>query len=120
MSFRIPLPNDPFREYCFAEYGSIHNLIDKANNGEVVAQADLGLAYSQVFGDLLPRDYEKAIGWLTTAVNKGDESPVTLGKLGELLDRKGTSLYQRKAYEMYHRAAKQGCTNSQINLAEMY
>ena len=113
MSFRIPLPNDPFREYCFAEYGSIHN-------GEVVAQADLGLAYSQGFGDLLPRDYEKAIGWLTTAVNKGDESPITLGKLGELLDRKGTSLYQRKAYEMYHRAAKQGCTNSQINLAEMY
>ena len=105
MSFRIPLPNDPFREYCFAEYGSIHN-------GEVVAQADLGLAYSQGSGDLLPRDYEKAIGWLTTAVNKGDESPITLGKLGELLDRKGTSLYQRKAYEMYHRAAKQGCTKT--------
>ena len=120
MSFRIPLPDDPFREYCFEKYGSIQHLIDKAKNGEIVAQADLGLAYSEGFGDLLPRDYEKAIGWLNTAVNRGYESPVILGTLGELLDRKRTPLYQRKAYEMYHRAAKQGCTNSKINLAEIY
>ena len=112
--------DDPFREYCFEKYGSIQHLIDKAKHGEIVAQADLGIAYSEGFGDLLPRDYEKAIGWLNTAVNRGYESPVILGTLGELLDRKRTPLYQRKAYEMYHRAAKQGCTNSKINLAEIY
>ncbi|XP_068751889.1 uncharacterized protein [Montipora capricornis] len=32
----------------------------------------------------------------------------------------GKLQHRRKAYEMYHRAARLGCTSSQINLAEMY
>ncbi|CAH3196462.1 unnamed protein product, partial [Porites evermanni] len=108
------------QQYYTEKYGSIENLIGKAKNGEIVAQADLGMAYSEGFGDVLPMDDDKAIGWLNTAVENGNEFPTVLAKLGELLDRKGTPLYQRKAYEMYLRAAKLGFGNSQFNLAEMY
>ena len=117
----FPIPSDlTFQKYCIDKYGSIEELIDKAKKGEIDAQADLGCAYSQGFGDLLPKDDDKAIGCLSTAVDKGYEIPAFLGKLGELLDRKGTVRHQQKAYEMYHRAAKLGCRNSQLNLAEMY
>ena len=119
MNFSIP-ENLEFQQYCFEKHGSIENLIDKAKKGEIVAQADLGIAYSEGFGDLLPKDEDKAIGWLNAAVERGYELPAILEKLGELLDLKGTTLCQRKAYEMYHRAAKLGSTNAQINLAEMY
>lgn len=121
MNFPIPKSNDlTSQKYYIAKYGSIEKLIDKAKNGEIHAQADLGWAYSEGFGDLLPQDDDKAIGWLSTAIDKGYELPHTLGKLGELLDRKGTIRHQQKAYEMYHRAAKLGCRSSQLNLAEMY
>ena len=113
----FPIPNDlTSQKFCIDKYGSI----DKAKNGEILAQADLGWAYSEGFGDLLPQDNEKAIGWLSTAVDNGYEFPTILGKLGELLDRKGTIRLRQKAYEMYHRAAKLGCRSSQLNLAEMY
>ena len=78
------------------------------------------MAYSEGFGDELPKDTDKAIGCLNTAVERGYKFPSILEKLGELLDLKGTPQYRRKAYEMYHRAAKLGCTTSQLNLAEMY
>ena len=119
MNFSIP-ENLDFQQYCFEKHGSIENLIDKAKKGEIVAQADLGIAYSEGFGDLLPKDEDKAIGWLNAAVERGYELPAILEKLGELLDLKGTTLCQRKAYEMYHRAAELGSTNAQINVAEMY
>ena len=108
------------RKYCIEKYGSIENLKYKAKNGEIIPQADLEVAYSEGLGDELPRDTDKAIGWLSTAVEKGCETPYILGKLGELLYRKGTLPHQRKAYEMYLRAANLGCTSSQLNLAEMY
>ena len=83
-----------FRKYCVEKYGSIENLKYKAKNGEIVAQADLGVACSEGLGDELPKDSEKAIGWLNTAVEKGYETPYILGKLGELLDLKGTPVHQ--------------------------
>ena len=117
----FPIPGDlNCRKYCIEKYGSIENLKYKAKNGEIIAQADLGVAYSEGLGDELPKDTDKAIGWLNTAVEKGYEIPSFLGKLGELLDRKGTLPHQRKSYELYHRAARLGCTTSQFNLAEMY
>ena len=114
----FPIPSS--QQSCIETYGSIENLIAKARNGDITAQADLGSAYSEGCGDLLPKDNDKAIGWLSTAVESGYELPFALGKLGELLDQKGTPLHQRKAYEMYHRAARLGFSYSQLNLAEMY
>ena len=119
MNFPIP-DYVNFQQFCLEKYGSIETLIAKAKNGDTIAQRDLGYAYSEGCGDELPQDADKAIGWLNAAVEKGYESPTILGKLGELLDRKGTELCHRKAYEMYHRAARLGCTTSQFNLAEMY
>ena len=125
----FPLSNDlNSQKYYIDKYGSIEKLIDKAKNGEIHAQADLGCAYSQGFGDLLPQDNDKAIGWLSTAIDKGYELPHALGKLGELLDRKGTIRHQQKAYEMYRSIdrllfrssifidwVRPGCTTGQRN-----
>ena len=120
----FPVPDDlNFRKHFIERlerYGSIEDLKYKAKNGEIIAQADLGVAYSEGLGDELPKDTDKAIGWLNTAVDRGFEMPSFLGKLGELFDRKGTLPHQRKAYEMYHRAARLGCETAQFNLAEMY
>ena len=109
-----------FTTYCKEKYGTIENLQLKAKSGEITAQVDLGMAYSEGLGKELPKDVDEAIGWLHTAVEGGCELPFTLAKLGELLDRKGTIQDRRMGYEMYQRAARLGCTSSQINLAEMY
>ena len=101
-------------------YGSIENLISLAKNGDITAQAYLGTAYSEGVENFVEKDVEKAIGWLTSAVDNGCVLPFIFTRLGTLLDGKGTPHYQRKAYEMYHRAAEMGSTEAQINLAEMY
>ena len=93
--------NFNFQQYCLQTHGSIKKLFDKAKNGDVLAQQDLGLAYYEG-GDFLPKDIDKAIYWLSSAVENGYEDPTILGKLGEALDLKGTPPYQRKAFEMYN------------------
>ena len=107
-------------KYYKDSYGSIESLISLAKNGNISAQADLGAAYSEGVENFVEKDVEKAIGWLNSAVDNGCVLPFTFSTLGALLDGKGTPHYQRKAYEMYHRAAKLGCARSQLNLAEMY
>ena len=107
-------------KYYKDSYGSVESLISLAKNGNVTAQSDLGMAYFQGVENFVEQDVEKAIGWLNSAVDHGCDLPNTLSTLGTLLDGKGTPHYQRKAYEMYHRAAKLGCAQSQLSLAEMY
>ena len=107
-------------QYYKETYGSVENLIAVAKNGDITAQAFLGMAYSEGVEDFVEMDSEKAIGWLNTAIDNDYVHPLMLTKFGELLDLKGTPQHQRKAYEMYHRAAKLGCTESQLSLAEMY
>ena len=107
-------------KYYKDSYGSIERLISLAKNGNITAQAYLGAAYYQGVENFVEKDVEKAIGWLNSAVDNGCVLPFTLSTLGTLLDGKGTPHYQRKAYEMYHRAAKLGCAQSQLSLAEMY
>ena len=46
-----------FQRYCLKTHGSIKNLFDKAKNGDIFAQEDLGLAYCEG-GDFLPKDAE--------------------------------------------------------------
>ena len=107
-------------KYYKDSYGSIESLIALAKNGNISAQADLGTAYSEGVENFAEKDVEKAIGWLNTAVDNGCVLPFIFTRLGALLDGKGRPHFQRKAYEMYHRAAKLGCAQSQLNLAEMY
>ena len=101
-------------------YGSIENLISLAKNGNITAQVDLGTAYSEGVENFVEKDVEKAIGWLNSAVDNGCVLPFIFTTLGALLDEKGTPYSHGKAYEMYHRGAKLGCAQSQLNLAEMY
>ena len=108
-------------ENCYkVSYGSIESLLSLAKNGNVIAQTDLGMAYSQGVRNFVEKDMEKATGWLNSAVDNGCVHPLILTRLGELLDQTGTTQNQRKAYEMYQRAAKSGCAEAQLNLAEMY
>ena len=107
-------------KYYKDSYGSVENLIDLARNGNATAQRDLGMAYSQGIENFVEKDMEKATGWLDSAVGNGCVHPLIFTRLGELLDLRGTPRYQQKAYEMYQRAAKLGCAESQLNLAEMY
>ena len=107
-------------KYYKDSYGTIEKLISLAKIGNITAQADLGTAYSEGVENFVEKDVEKAIGWLNSAVDNGYDLPFTLSALGTLLDGKGSPHYQRKAYEMYHRAAKLGCAQAQLNLAEMY
>lgn len=106
--------------YYKVTYGSLENLISLAKNGNVTAQGYLGMAYSQGVGNFVEKDMRKATGWLNKAVENGCDHPLMLTRLGELLDLTATPQNQRKAYEMYRRAADLGCGESQINLAEMY
>ena len=108
------------QKYYKDSYGSIENLISLAKKGDITAQADLGKAYSEGVENFVEKDVEKAIGWLNTAVDNGCVFPFIFTRLGTLLNGKGTPQYQRKAYEMYHKAAKLGCAQSQLYLAEMY
>ena len=107
-------------KYYKESYGSVENLIRLAKNGNVNAQTDLGMAYSEGIDNFVEKDMEKATGWLKSAIDNGCVHPLIFTRLGELLDLTGTPQNQEKAYEMYQRAAKLGCAESQLNLAEMY
>ena len=43
-----------FSTYYMEKYGTIENLQRKAKSGEITAQVDLGLAYSEGLGEELP------------------------------------------------------------------
>ena len=68
----------------------------------------------------MEKDTEKAIGWLDTAVQNGCTLSSVMQELGQLLDFTGEPHNQRKAYDLYHKAARLGSTPAQLNLAEMY
>ena len=106
---------------CYKDtYGSVENLITVAKNGHIDAQADLGMAYSEGVEDFVEKDFQKAAGWLSTAIDSGYVHPFVFTRFGELLELEGAPQHQRKAYEMYHRAAKLGSAAAQLDLAEMY
>ena len=46
--------NFNFQQYCLQTHGSVKKLFDKAKNGDILAQQDLGLAYYEG-GDFLPK-----------------------------------------------------------------
>ena len=68
----------------------------------------------------MEKDTKKAIGWLDTAVQNGCTVPSVMQELGQLLDFTGEPHNQRKAYDLYHKAARLGSTSALLNLAEMY
>ena len=112
-----------YKEYLTNLYGSIDDLVIQAQSGVLIAQQDLGTAYAYGVEGLLPKDNDQAIGWLSAAVDNGCALPAVLLQLGTLYDNKGSvegSVYQRKAYELYHKAAELGCVAAELNLGEIY
>ena len=101
-------------------YGSVDFLIARAKKGEVRCQIHLGAAYATGIEGFVEKDTKKAIGWLDTAVQNGCIIPSVMKELGQLLDFTGEPHNQRKAYDLYQKAARLGSTSAQLNLAEMY
>ncbi|XP_022798814.1 uncharacterized protein LOC111336908 isoform X2 [Stylophora pistillata] len=107
-------------KYLKESYGSVDVLIDRAKKGELFSQIELGIAYGEGVQGFVEKDTEKAIGWLDTAVTNGCIFPSVIQRLGQLLDETAEPRNQRKAYDLYHKAALLGSTPAQLNLAEMY
>ena len=91
----------------------IKNLFDKAKNGDTFAQEDLGLAYCEG-GDFLPKDIDKAIYWLSSAV-EFSHSWKTWGsarfKRNTAIPTKGFRDVQQGRETGVHKFANQSCRN---------
>ena len=99
------------KNYFKESYGSVNFLIARAKKGEVFCQIHLGTAYSRGIEGFVERD-TKAIDWLDTAVQNGCTVPSVMQELGQLLDFTGEPHNQRKAYDLYHKAARLGSTSA--------
>lgn len=113
-----------FKEYLINLYGSIEDLFIQARCGVSKAQEDLGIAYGVGVDGLLPKDHDQSFVWLNAAVDSGFATVTSLAHLGTLYDMKGdvegSSVYQRKAYSLYRRAAELGSAAAEFNLGEIY
>ena len=95
----------------------IRILEEKAINGDIEAQFNLGFMYAK--GQGVRQDYQKALEWYEKAANQGDtKAQYNLG----FMFNKGQGLRQdyRKAAEWYEKAANQGHTKAQFNLGIMF
>jgi uncharacterized protein len=88
-----------------------------ADKGKAWAQAQLGNLYK--FGKGVEQSYEKAIEYLTLALQQDD--PNAMFDLATMYDRgEGVTKSLVKAIELYTRAANQGHATAQSNLGLMY
>ena len=88
-----------------------------AEQGNAVAQNNLGLMYDQGTG--VPKDYQEAVKWYRLAAEQGDEE--AQNSLG-LMYKNGMGVSQdyHEAARWYRLAAEQGYAIAQNNLAQMY
>jgi coenzyme PQQ biosynthesis protein PqqD len=90
---------------------------EAADQGEVVAQFNLGLMY--YLDDGVPQDYAEAIKWFRLAANQGHaEAQFKLGIMYE--KRQGVSQDDATAVSWYRKAADQGHAGAQFNLGRIH
>lgn len=109
-TYQVAIGSDETRERQLDE------LQQKAEQGNAMAQADLGWKYLN--GEGLPLDDEKAVEWLTKAAEQGH----AFGQyyLGELYHRGGgVPRDYEKAAAWYRRSAAQGNPHARQSLAEL-
>nr|WP_249263777.1 tetratricopeptide repeat protein [Salmonella enterica] len=95
----------------------IAHLTKLAEQGDMKAQTDLGLAYGS--GNSIPQDYTKAMYWYNQAAKQGyAPAQFNLGLFYE--NGWGGSRDLQLAKEFYRKAANQGFTNAQINLGILF
>ena len=88
-----------------------------AKNGDVNAQATLGLAYFE--GEEIAQDYKKAFYWLEKAAKQGEV--YAQGLLGHMyIEGLGAQKNPKKAFYWLEKAAKQGEPSIQGYLGMMY
>lgn len=93
------------------------NAIRKAEDGDAVAQRDLGLRYMD--GDGVPADPKQAAYWLEKAAAQGEK----WGRLylGECYEKGyGVARNIARALELYEQAGKQGAGEACYRLGNMY
>jgi TPR repeat protein len=97
-----------------SDLGTLRQL---ANDGNAIAQVDLGLKYDD--GDGIPQDYAEAMRWYRKAADQGNAK--AQNNLG-LMYSKGHGVPQddAEAVKWYRKAADQGYAIAQNNLGFMY
>lgn len=104
-------------ESCYKEGMSLDQLAKCANQGDAIAQNNLGFMYYE--GNSLPRDYKKAVEWYSKAAEQAYAgAQYNLGVMYE--NGEGVAQDEKKAFELYSKAAEQGNAYAQLNLGAMY
>jgi len=98
-------------------FGSLRSLIQRAEQGNVEAQHDLGQMYG--LGDGVPQDYQKARYWIEKAAEQGHaKAQFNLG--GQYEQGLGVQKDYQKSLYWYEKAAEQGNVSAQYNIGLLY
>ena len=99
------------------ENKELQELIEKAEQGEVDAQNNLGTMYAN--GEGVPQDYKEAMKWYRLAAEQGDAfAQYALGDM--YANGQGVSQDEGEAVKWYRMAAEQGDAFAQCALGVMY
>ncbi|ENU27824.1 tetratricopeptide repeat protein [Acinetobacter modestus] len=91
-----------------------NDLLRKAENGDVLAQYNLGWVY-QNSQDVI-QNYEKAFEWYSKAANQGNaQAQYNLGSLYQ--NGQGVEKDDKKAFEWYRKAASNGHSQAKLVLS---
>lgn len=93
------------------------NLLAEAEAGDIIAQYNLGLMYSD--GNTVDQNYEEAVKWYTKAAEQGfDWAQNNLGYM--FLEGHGVPQDYKEAVRWFKKAAEQRHSTAQYNLGCMY
>ena len=116
---------DDFTKYYDGKWSAIPSdqakahslLLKKAEQGDALAQVDLGLAYER--GKGVPQDYDEAVKRFRTAADQGHaRGQYNLARM--YANGQGVERDYQKAFDLYRKSADQGNGNAQNNLGIMY
>ena len=100
-----------------SDKANFDNCMAQAQQGDVRAQAILGLMYK--FGKGVTQDYKQAVKWYRKAAEQGVvKAQFNLGNMYN--DGKGVTQDYKQAEKWYRKAAEQGLALAQGNLGFMY
>lgn len=98
-------------------FGSSAELVEAAEQGNAVAQSELGWNYFT--GDGFPKDADVALSWFRRAAEHGE--PSAQNRIGVCFERGlGVARDMAKAAEWYEKAAERGYAQAQDNLGLCY
>ena len=115
--FAIAMAITAFSPPISAQDGTVAELRAKADQGDAVAQVNLGRIYHDGRG--VPQDDTAAVRWFQLAADQGDAvAQVNLGRMYR--DGRGVPQDDAAAVQWYRLAADQGLAVAQVNLGSMY